>query len=124
LRVGASNEFRDHDVTPLMNVMFGPGAVVFRTQADGTSTSRAKLNLSAPVKVGDRLIKCRYLRQRVLLTAGDAQVFYFRMKMEAVADDVLVVVRLDHVEFDGGRCERAGFVPRGPHLEVIRERTG
>jgi hypothetical protein len=60
----------------------------------------------------------------VLLTAGDAQVSYVRLKMETDADDVLVVVRLDHVEFDGGRCERAGFVRRGPHPEVIRERTG
>jgi hypothetical protein len=114
LQVGASNEFGNHDVTPLMNVMFGPGAVVFGTQADGTSTSRAKLNLSAPVKVGDRLIKCRYLGQRVLLTAGDAQVFYVRLKMETDADDVLVVVRLDHVEFDGGRCERAACAARPP----------
>jgi hypothetical protein len=122
LEVGVSNEFGDHDLQPLMNVMFGPGAHVFRTQQHTAAPGRAGLALSAPVTTRGTTIPCRYSSDRPLLTAGDAYVRYYRLDM--TADEVLVVLRLDHVELDRGRIERAAYVRRDGSLHLITERTG
>jgi hypothetical protein len=123
LEIGLGNEYGDRAVRPLVNILFGPGAEVAGTNPATGATFSAGLGLTAPVAVGGDEIMCTYSPTRAELTAGDAHLFYFVLRAWN-ADRVLVVVRADSAELDGGRVERAAFVHRAGRLEFIAGRTG
>jgi hypothetical protein len=122
LRLGASNEFGDRELEPLLNTLIGPGVDVYDwNHAEQKVGKKYEFPLSAPVVIDGKTVECLYADQRVALSAGDVAVSHVLLRMRA--DEVLVVMRLDHVEFMGGRVERAAFVRRGPSLELIDELT-
>jgi hypothetical protein len=120
--VGLSNEFGDHAVRPVVNILFGPGAEVMRFRPTTRLTTDAHLGLSAPVSVGGQLVDCWYSDERLELTPGDATVRYFALSNWS-AERVLVVVRADSSEFENGRVERAAWIGHDGSSELIAERT-
>jgi hypothetical protein len=122
VQIGLSNEFGDRAVRPLVQFLFGPGAEVAGKNPATGATFDANLWLTAPVDVPDHhTVQCRYAARRIELTPGDVQLTYFSLTMQA--ERVLVLVRADSAELDGGRVEAAAFVRRGDPLELIAART-
>lgn len=116
LRVALSNEFGDREVEPLLNILIGPDPVAYDWDPQRHCPGdRFELPLSAPVAADGRTIECRYHDKYVGLSAGDVAVSF--TLLPSISPETLVVVRLDHVDFRGGRVQRAAWLRPGPSIE-------
>lgn len=123
IEIRLGNEFGDRPIRAVVNFLFGPGAEIAGKNPATGATFDANLWHTADVVLpGHHVVKCKYAGGRIELTPGDADVNYFALRMRA--ERVLVVVRVDSSELDGGRVERAAFVRRGDPLELVAARTG
>ena len=112
IEIGYSNEFGDHNLEPMRNVLFGDGAQIYRSKADGSNSSPAALPLTTAGYVEGELWHVRYSHDHPRLTAGDALVSDYRLTFGSGVERIPVIARLDHVELPGGRVEEAVWVHR------------
>jgi len=111
LRVALSNVYGDHDLHPLVNMLVPPDAKVIRSDADqhvATANELKTLPLTEQVCGG---AKWRYISERPVLTAGDADITYYHVS-GLEPGSYPVVVRVDHIELPGGRVQRCGTFTR------------
>jgi hypothetical protein len=106
VEAGASNEFGDKDITPLMNLLVPVGLSIQRCDADGNvSMLAADLQILTTPWPHAGVEKWNYPTERVLLTAGDATVRYFLIGGLIAGQTYPFVLRYDHAGLPDGRIE-------------------
>jgi hypothetical protein len=124
IQVGMSNVLGDRPIRPLVNVLFSIGTEVHKLDSKLGTVTNIHPGLKAPVHVRGEDVPCFYTSDWIDLTPGDATVMRCEIPLTD-GDRVLVVVRLDSVEIEDGRCERGAFINGGASasLDVLEERT-
>jgi hypothetical protein len=107
VQIGASNEFGDKDVSPVMNLLIPVGVKIYISDQFGHVDPSKEIELlqtHEQIPPSADAEDWKYLFGRPLVSAGDAFVQHYVIILDDVAE-ARVVLRFDHVEFRRGRVQ-------------------
>jgi hypothetical protein len=107
VQVGASNEYGDKDVSPLLNFLVPNGVSIDPCDADGNRSRERTPGLHifhANEEIAG-ISDWNYPSQRLLVSAGDATVQHFLLGGLVAGSAYPLVLRYDHVELPNGRVQ-------------------
>jgi hypothetical protein len=107
VEVGASNEYGDKDVTPVMNFLVPNGVSIAACDANGNQNRERTIALQV-LHTTEEIASIRdwnYPSQRMLVSAGDAAVEHLLLGGLVSGDTYPLVLRYDHVDLPNGRVQ-------------------
>jgi hypothetical protein len=105
--VGASNEYGDKDISPVLNFLVPNGVSIHACDANGNKHRDRSLAMQV-LPTSEQVAghgDWNYPSERLLVSAGDATLRHYLLGGLVAGHTYPLVLRYDHVELPNGRVE-------------------